>query len=307
MTNDIIYEAYYIKPSLIVDDQSNKFGYIYTEYNEKHICNIFTDGYIQAKINKENDSFLSYTIEGSTDDFIGNITIYVGNTFFNSIDGNTFYLNVKDENMYKVYVNNVLMPINEIKQDKYDLGEITGNVNVANCGVENIDDLTILCFKSYTHRFIGEFKIENNVYKIPNLDVNFNYDIILKDKSKKIEQKVASYRTPTPYINNQNKPYTITDEKVFYDDYKILVKWNYNLNEPNIINDYFKVYYSSGEIDINNLDFYESIKTNSFKVDLDRGDIRYIFITSNYKNKINFSKLIEIKNNISEINGVYNA
>lgn len=75
-------------------------------------------------------------------------------------------------------------------------GAIYGQVNLTNC---DHGDMEILCFRSDNKRFIGRYEIINSRYSIPNLDVNSRYDIVLVDKSKKIEQQVSSYRQPFKY------------------------------------------------------------------------------------------------------------
>lgn len=79
------------------------------------------------------------------------------------------------------------------------LGELFGNINIKACGITNIEDVEIICLRNDSKRLIGRYEIVNGKYQIPNLDVNSYYDIILVDKSRKIEQQVLSYRKPTPY------------------------------------------------------------------------------------------------------------
>lgn len=294
LSNDIKKYTYKIKPNII--DIYNEKNDSYLEYVQSG-QSFFSEPNYLNKIN--------YTIEGTTDNkklikvFYGNKLVY------QKYDNKFFIDSINNIKYYDIYVDNTLMPKFLYNQSE-GLGEIRGYVNVVNCGTD-ANNFVVRCFSSDDHRFIGEYKIENGSYVIPNLDNRLNYNIILVDKSMTIEQKVLSFRKPTPYYIDQFKPFTILNEKIYYDDYKIYLKWQYDYNEENIINDYYEIFYSTGEIDLNNLEFYDSIKTQNIFLELDRNFIKYIYITSNYKDKRNFSKLIEIKNNISEINGVYNA
>lgn len=136
--------------------------------------------------------------EGGSDNDI--IKLYEnGNLFIKS----TGFLDYNFIDNSKLHIYTLQINDGEFKQlinlSKYR-GEIRGFVSASNCDVD-AKELSVLCFSSNDHRYIGEFNIENGSYVIPNLDALLKYDIVLVDKSRTIEQKVLSYRTPEPYSN----------------------------------------------------------------------------------------------------------
>lgn len=77
-------------------------------------------------------------------------------------------------------------------------GDISGNVSLKSCGVTpESNTLVVLCYRRPDMQFIGEYPVNSDgSYNIPNLDTNTKYDIILFDKSMKIEKLVHSNRIP---------------------------------------------------------------------------------------------------------------
>ena len=60
-------------------------------------------------------------------------------------------------------------------------------MNLKQCGVK-ANEMEVYCYKSDTFRHIGTYLVDNNGrYNIPNLDVNTRYDIIFRDKTRRIK------------------------------------------------------------------------------------------------------------------------
>lgn len=50
-----------------------------------------------------------------------------------------------------------------------------------------------------TDKTTSALDFEDGKYVIPNLDVNSRYDIIFRDKTKKIKDQISNYRKPMKY------------------------------------------------------------------------------------------------------------
>lgn len=78
-------------------------------------------------------------------------------------------------------------------------GFISGTVNLKNCGVTS-NNMEVFCYRSDNYRHIGTYSVDKDgKYVIPNLDVNSRYDIIFRDKTKKIKDQISNYRKPMKY------------------------------------------------------------------------------------------------------------
>lgn len=77
-------------------------------------------------------------------------------------------------------------------------GSLSGTLSIIECDGE-FNSYYVKCFRNKDSFLIGEYPVENNNYIIPNLDCNTDYDIVLVDQSRTLEQKILSFRKPTPY------------------------------------------------------------------------------------------------------------
>lgn len=78
-------------------------------------------------------------------------------------------------------------------------GFISGTVNLKNCGVTS-NNMEVFCYRSDNYRHIGTYSVDKDgKYIIPNLDVNSRYDIIFRDKTRKIKDQISNYRQPMKY------------------------------------------------------------------------------------------------------------
>ena len=78
-------------------------------------------------------------------------------------------------------------------------GFISGTVNLKNCGVTS-NNMEVFCYRSDNYRHIGTYSVDKDgKYVIPNLDVNSRYDIIFRDKTRKIKDQISNYRKPMKY------------------------------------------------------------------------------------------------------------
>lgn len=161
---------------------------------------------------------INYFIEGS--DSNDDIELYYNGKLFIKKKDNIQYNYIKKNKLqnYNIKVNNEFKQLLNLSEYR---GEIRGFVNVSNCGAD-AKDLSILCYSSNDHRFIGDFEIVNGTYVIPNLDALLKYDIVLVDKSRTIEQKVLSYRTPEPYSNQFIEPNTFN---INYFNSNVNISW----------------------------------------------------------------------------------
>ena len=172
--------------------KSEEFGYKFFSFdyllNEKPF-----DGIAQGNQYYK----LDYRVEGVADGIKSKFKItYNGQNYYydevDKIDLNLYH----DISKFKLYVNDIYID-SPLQSGLY--GEIIGNINIKECGITNPEDIEIVCLTNDSKRLIGRYDAINGTYKIPNLDANQYYDIILVDKSRKIEQQVLSYRKPTPY------------------------------------------------------------------------------------------------------------
>lgn len=78
-------------------------------------------------------------------------------------------------------------------------GYISGTINLTACGIA-ATDMEVFCYRSDNYRHIGTYSVDKDgKYVIPNLDVNSRYDIIFRDKTKKIKDQISNYRKPMKY------------------------------------------------------------------------------------------------------------
>lgn len=81
-------------------------------------------------------------------------------------------------------------------------GYLSGMISIKSSCADNAvttNDMIVHCYRSADHQYIGEYDVVSGGYNIPNLNVNFEYDLVFVDKTRTFEHKVLSKRTPTPY------------------------------------------------------------------------------------------------------------
>lgn len=109
------------------------------------------------------------------------------------------------------------------KNQRMIRGFIEGGFTISGCDGEiSESQFTIRCYRQYDHHFIGEYPLVGFRYHIPNLNFEFEYDLILIDNTKNLEQKILSHRKPTPYPDEFVDP---TDFTIKYVDGKVYVTW----------------------------------------------------------------------------------
>lgn len=193
--------------------ENRNFNYGVT--NQSYFKDVSTDEYYK----------LNYFREGISDEDLFNdkkvISLFSNNRiyFINQNDYiiNDFNINVNKYNSYYIidgdykkefYYNHETNSFNTMRR-----GRIYGNINLKSCAVESFSDIRMLVYRQPDRQYIGSYKVTNTgVYDIPNLDTNSEYDIILYDTKRKIEQQVHSFRSPTETIIpqiNASLPYNI--------------------------------------------------------------------------------------------------
>lgn len=205
------------------------------------------------------DKSVYYFIEGRPDNYDQETTItdlerynifdkkILNNNEDNLKIRNSRYL-ITAEDGYRNIINN---KTNMIK------GYIECTPYLSKCEVD-INNIYFRCFRSKDGLFIGKYTLSNGIAFIPNLDCNTEYDIILVDESKTLEQKVKSRIKPKPYPpTNIIGLHNIIDiTTVENEDESVIIRWNYNLIQGGQFGN-IRVYHSNNDIDIDNLIEYK--------------------------------------------------
>lgn len=143
------------------------------------------------------DNYISGFIEGyKSRDFE---IIYDNLNLFRGIEDYIVY-NI-DERYLDEYMIHDLVSGEKYKVLTHEMikGFISGTVNLKNCGVTS-NNMEVFCYRSDNYRHIGTYSVDKDgKYVIPNLDVNSRYDIIFRDKTKKIKDQISNYRKPMKY------------------------------------------------------------------------------------------------------------
>ncbi len=138
----------------------------------------------------------TFNIEGRSDNNNEEYILLYDNRFRRYSNESKLILNdLNFDTKVSIFYNGYIIDL----QDDIDYGELYGQVNLINCGINDITNVEILCFRNDDKRFIGRYNLDGNRYTIPNLHADVRYDIVLVDKSRTIEQQVSSYRLPTRY------------------------------------------------------------------------------------------------------------
>lgn len=144
-----------------------------------------------------------YNLVGFIEGYIDR-PFYIYNKFYNYevYNGISDY-NISHLDKYNLddYEINDLISGNKYPVLKHEMikGFISGTVNLKNCGV-TFDNMEVFCYRSDNYRYIGTYSVDKDgKYVIPNLDVNSRYDIIFRDKTKKIKDQISNYRQPMKY------------------------------------------------------------------------------------------------------------
>ena len=219
------------------------------------------------KVSSDYNVNIEYFIEGTEDPnnivFIKPINSIWGNQIISSNYPNKVHKleNIESSKRYEVY--DLYGRSNIINKNQIMIkGFIEGSIVTSKCD-PNIK-FHMLCFSSEDHKLIGKYNIENNLYHIPNLDCNSEYDIILVDESKVLEQKVQSRRKPIAYNPVNERLYTIIDANITeHDESYINIKLLYDKSNLNNTIGKIRVYYSNDNIDKNNLSIYPYVETDS--------------------------------------------
>lgn len=144
-----------------------------------------------------------YTLSGFIEGYIDR-EFFIYNTFLNyEIFRGTEYYDINGMNKYSLddYEINDLVSGEKYKVLTHEMikGFISGTVNLKNCGVTS-NNMEVFCYRSDNYRHIGTYSVDKDgKYVIPNLDVNSRYDIIFRDKTKKIKDQISNYRKPMKY------------------------------------------------------------------------------------------------------------
>ncbi len=144
-----------------------------------------------------------YTLSGFIEGYIDR-EFFIYNTFLNyEIFRGTEYYDINGMNKYSLddYEINDLVSGEKYKVLTHEMikGFISGAVNLKNCGVTS-NNMEVFCYRSDNYRHIGTYSVDKDgKYVIPNLDVNSRYDIIFRDKTKKIKDQISNYRKPMKY------------------------------------------------------------------------------------------------------------
>lgn len=236
-------------------------GFTHKNYNN------FSENEKIYKVGNDFNVNIEYFIEGTEDPnnmvFIKPINSIWGNQIISSNYPNKVHKleNIESSKRYEVY--DLYGRSNIINKNQIMIkGFIEGNVVTSKCD-PNIK-FHILCFSSDDHRFIGKYNVENNLYHIPNLDCNNEYDIILVDESKILEQKVQSRRKAVAYNPVNSSLYTIIGADITeHDESYINIKLLYDKSTLNNKIGKIRVYYSNDNIDKNNLSIYPYVESDS--------------------------------------------
>lgn len=177
---------------------SESYGFVFQNLDDKFLKTGLSFDLFNINQYKYNISYL-YIVEGSYDTDEPKILItYMNDEYYRS--DNTNKINLKfnvDPKDFKLYVNDVYID-NMFQSGIY--GQIYGNIFIQDCEFpDSALSLEMLCYRSDSNRFIGRYAVINGSYTIPNLDVEAEYDIVLVDRSKTLEQKILSFRKPTAY------------------------------------------------------------------------------------------------------------
>lgn len=149
----------------------------YEIYNGDYLIKGFIEGYTDRKFNIIYEN--SIVFSGIEDYEYNNVNeIYIDEYFIHDLVTNE---------KYKVLTHEMIK------------GFISGTVNLKNCGVTS-NNMEVFCYRSDNYRHIGTYSVDKDgKYVIPNLDVNSRYDIIFRDKTKKIKDQISNYRQPMKY------------------------------------------------------------------------------------------------------------
>lgn len=128
------------------------------------------------------EGYPDYTLDLYKDNIL--LKTGIGKLLFNSSDYKNYVLKIRETGRI-IKLPHLYCPYT---------GYLSGTINYDNtCGVT---DLVVHCYRSDSHEFIGEFPVVNNKYRINYLYYDKQYDVILVDKNKAIENQVSSNRNP---------------------------------------------------------------------------------------------------------------
>lgn len=175
-------------------------GYYNFDFSPSNDCNLT---YVCYE-NLDKSASISYFVEGITESD-NDVVIKPTKSLFNTTTiANSFKNDVvalKDlirANYYEIKCGdyNIKLKIGE----HMVRGFIQGGFTITGCDGEMSEDrFVVRCYRQYDHFLIGEYPVIGFMYNIPNLNCEFEYDLILVDKTKNLEQKILSHRKPTAY------------------------------------------------------------------------------------------------------------
>lgn len=194
MADEILTKIFRYNESTI--SSPTKYGYKFFEANDYFKLAIKPFDLIHINFANKKDYY--YKVEGIEDNKPANIRLeYKNKIYYFNDESNIIDISIyEDISKFKLYINDEYIR-NSLQSGEY--GELFGNVNISECNVPDVDELVVYCFRNDDKRLIGEYPIVNGIYRIPNLDANARYDIVLVDKNRTIEQQVLSYRLPAKY------------------------------------------------------------------------------------------------------------
>lgn len=175
-------------------------GYYNFDFSPSNDCNLT---YLCYE-NLDKSASISYFVEGITESD-NDVVIKPTKSLFNTTTiANSFKNDVvalKDlirANYYEIKCGDYN---NKLKNGEHMVrGFLDGELSIKSCGAEIVEsNFEIRCYRSHDHFLIGVYHFSGFRYNIPNLNCEYEYDIILVDNTRTLEQKILSNRKPTPY------------------------------------------------------------------------------------------------------------
>lgn len=238
------------------------------------------------------EGYPDYTLDLYKDNIL--LKTGIGKLLFNSSDYKNYVLKIRETGRI-IKLPHLYCPYT---------GYLSGTINYDNtCGVT---DLVVHCYRSDSHEFIGEFPVVNNKYRINYLYYDKQYDVILVDKNKAIENQVSSNRNPKIDID-VTVPDIISLWINYTDDFIYI-----QVNIPHIIEvgtttiktmvDTLTLYISDTPININDLNNYTSQPINFSLFNMHQHSIKipnekklYSFcIKGQYKDTNSYSEVVTL-------------